>query len=808
MTTRGVIGSVLFLDGTAAEGDTVRFHQERVGFAEDAIYMPRDVTTVIQSDGDIERRELWASAEGGRNILCVMPNGYTWRFMLEPGDTDITLQELHALNAPLEPAVSPTIQSLITEATAEAVTIETAALVTAIGTEATVRAAADSAESSTRAAADATLQSNVTAEATARASADTAEATARAAISAVYRSAAGVQGTNVIVGYSGNTVGGAADASAVLGGGISGSINSIATGAFNLIVAGYDNQITSTGIGANTIGGGAHHRISDTATHGTVAGGSYGTISGTADYGAISGGTNNTIDTADTASIGGGSANSIESTGSAGRIGGGSGNVVAGNSSSVGGGVAGIIASNVSRIGGGSSNATKGSASTIGGGLRNSAGPVVTYTQAQAVAGVAALTVTDGAFVVGDVGATVYIQGCGVLFGTHKTTIAGYTSATQITLTDAPILSRADQVITIIGTGTAADYATVAGGFLNAAGGIGAAIGGGRSNTANGTYASIAGGFTNTASALQASIGGGTLNTASGSNATIAGGASNQATTQNAAVGGGTGNQATASAATIAGGNTNTAGGSESSIGGGNGNSAGGIQSRVGGGLSNSAAGNTSTVGGGSSNTSTGASSTVAGGNTNTATNQFSSIGGGFTNTTTGDYATVPGGRQNVASASYAQAMGFQGKADKYGQRAQASGVFSANGDAQSSVCIMRRQTTNGTAGTSMLLDGGSARLTIADDTTWMFTINIVARRTDADNESAAYKIEGCIDRNAGTVALVGTITKTVIAEDTVAWDVSASADDTNKALAVTVTGEAAKTINWVARVTLVEVTG
>lgn len=114
MTTRGVIGDIRFLDATAAAGDPVRYRLERVGFAEDAIYMPSDVDTVVQSDGTVERRELWASAEGGRNLLCILPNGHTWRFSLEPGDTDITLQELHALNAPLEPEVSPTIQSLTT----------------------------------------------------------------------------------------------------------------------------------------------------------------------------------------------------------------------------------------------------------------------------------------------------------------------------------------------------------------------------------------------------------------------------------------------------------------------------------------------------------------------------------------------------------------------------------------------------------------------------------------------------------------------------------------------------------------------
>ena len=52
---------------------------------------------------------------------------------------------------------------------------------------------------------------------------------------------------------------------------------------------------------------------------------------------------------------------------------------------------------------------------------------------------------------------------------------------------------------------------------------------------------------------------------------------------------------------------------------------------------------------------------------------------------------------------------------------------------------------------------------------------------------------------------LVGTITKTVIAEDCSAWDVDVTADDTDEELVITVTGEADKTIYWTAFLTLTE---
>jgi hypothetical protein len=103
---------------------------------------------------------------------------------------------------------------------------------------------------------------------------------------------------------------------------------------------------------------------------------------------------------------------------------------------------------------------------------------------------------------------------------------------------------------------------------------------------------------------------------------------------------------------------------------------------------------------------------------------------------------------------------------------------------------------------------GAANSIVLPSDSTFFFEARIVARRTDADGESAAYILQGCIDNNAGTTALVGSVTKTVIAEDTAAWDVSATADDSNATLLINVTGEGGKTISWVAHVRTVEVVG
>lgn len=138
------------------------------------------------------------------------------------------------------------------------------------------------------------------------------------------------------------------------------------------------------------------------------------------------------------------------------------------------------------------------------------------------------------------------------------------------------------------------------------------------------------------------------------------------------------------------------------------------------------------------------------------------------------------------------------------------AGNFSSDGDARSGQYVLRAQTTDATV-TELFIDGSSVRLDLPNDSVWGFNIMIVARRTDANDESAIYKFDGAIDRNAtaATTALVGAGgTKTVIDEDTAAWDTAISADTTNGSLKIDVTGEAAKNINWFAFVRTVEITG
>ena len=136
-------------------------------------------------------------------------------------------------------------------------------------------------------------------------------------------------------------------------------------------------------------------------------------------------------------------------------------------------------------------------------------------------------------------------------------------------------------------------------------------------------------------------------------------------------------------------------------------------------------------------------------------------------------------------------------------------GNFSVTGDAITKTYVLRN-TTSSASPTQLFLDGTATQMIVQSDSTWSFDVNVVARRTDTNNESASYRLSGAVDRNvaANTVALVGPALKTIINEDSSSWDVDVGVDTSTGALTVTVIGEAAKTIRWVAFVRTVEVIG
>jgi hypothetical protein len=167
----------------------------------------------------------------------------------------------------------------------------------------------------------------------------------------------------------------------------------------------------------------------------------------------------------------------------------------------------------------------------------------------------------------------------------------------------------------------------------------------------------------------------------------------------------------------------------------------------------------------------------------------MATVGGGWSNTANDWYATVPGGTQ--ANASH------------YGEMAYATGAFSALGDAQTSLYVLRRTTPDDTPA-EMFLDGASQRLTVATDRVVTFDILVVAR--DAQGNSAGYSAQGVIENWGGATAFVGTPTVTTLGEIVASWDVTLDDDDANDALVIQVEGSAIWDTRWVAVVRTVEV--
>lgn len=130
---------------------------------------------------------------------------------------------------------------------------------------------------------------------------------------------------------------------------------------------------------------------------------------------------------------------------------------------------------------------------------------------------------------------------------------------------------------------------------------------------------------------------------------------------------------------------------------------------------------------------------------------------------------------------------------------------FSIATDSISKAYIVRG-ITSGNTETELYIDSSNTRISVSNNSTMFYTVDIVARRTDAANESAGFYLKGVVDNFNNTVADVGNLYETIVARDDANYSVDARADDTNNTINIYVTGVAAKTIRWVGLVRTVEV--
>lgn len=172
-----------------------------------------------------------------------------------------------------------------------------------------------------------------------------------------------------------------------------------------------------------------------------------------------------------------------------------------------------------------------------------------------------------------------------------------------------------------------------------------------------------------------------------------------------------------------------------------------------------------------------------------------------------GDNAVAVGsGSSATAEAGFAVGAGSSARIE--GQKAFANGSFATAGDAQHGVYVARNITTDATV-TELFLDGAATQLVMPDNSLFTFDIMVAGRRTDATGGGAGYRFVGVArkDATSGSVTFVGTPSKTVIGETNTAWDAAVAVDTATGAIKVSVTGESAKTIRWVATILTTEVT-
>jgi len=130
---------------------------------------------------------------------------------------------------------------------------------------------------------------------------------------------------------------------------------------------------------------------------------------------------------------------------------------------------------------------------------------------------------------------------------------------------------------------------------------------------------------------------------------------------------------------------------------------------------------------------------------------------------------------------------------------------FTARYDSSAKTYIVRGTTTGNTE-TELFLDSNNTRIPVTANSTMFYTVDIVARRTDAINESAGFYLKGVADNFSGTVADVGSLYEVIVARDNSSYSVDARANTSTASINIYVNGVAGKTIRWVGLVRTVEV--
>jgi len=191
---------------------------------------------------------------------------------------------------------------------------------------------------------------------------------------------------------------------------------------------------------------------------------------------------------------------------------------------------------------------------------------------------------------------------------------------------------------------------------------------------------------------------------------------------------------------------------------------------------------------------------------------------------------TVALGHSSTASGFYSFAVGalsealetgcvttgVRGRSNVQGKRVHSSSTFSAQiGNCQTGELVLGKETTDATPAQLTSIPGNAASatnsITLPNNSCYGFTGTVIARENSAQtNDFAVWEVKGGAVRGANAASTtLGSYNINKISESTGAanWSIALSADATNGAVAITVTGEASHSIRWVATVNTTEVT-
>ena len=188
----------------------------------------------------------------------------------------------------------------------------------------------------------------------------------------------------------------------------------------------------------------------------------------------------------------------------------------------------------------------------------------------------------------------------------------------------------------------------------------------------------------------------------------------------------------------------------------------------------------------------------IAIGSTNTSAGQIS-VTIGQANSA-GGYCSKCIGYGNYAAGDISSAIGYQAVTVNYNETAIGFNVNSIS-LCQSGIVGFSTTTTNNTP-LRMYLDGLSATQYFIVSINTVYRVRVYVTAIDATGEIATFSGAGTLLNNAATVTLVSALSMTLI-ESTGAMSaasVAVTADNTNKALNITVTGIASN-VKWIARI-------